>query len=101
MQIDNQLSFLERSIDLQINQSVVDYSNSKESLEITNKNLDLAFSIYNASEKKYKEGVGSNFEVLNANTGLKQAQTNYYNAVYEVIISKINLEKTLGTLYNN
>lgn len=100
-QIDNQLSFLERSIDLQINQSVVDYSNSKESLEITNKNLDLAFSIYNASEKKYKEGVGSNFEVLNANTGLKQAQTNYYNAVYEVIISKINLEKTLGTLYNN
>jgi len=100
-QIDNQLSFLERSIDLQINQSVVDYSNSKESLEITSKNLDLALSIYNASEKKYKEGVGSNLEVLNANAGLKQAQTNYYNAVYEVIISKINLEKTLGTLYNN
>ncbi len=100
-QIDNQLSFLERSIDLQINQSVVDYSNSKESLEITSKNVDLALSIYNASEKKYKEGVGSNFEVLNANVGLKQAQTNYYNAVYEVIISKINLEKTLGTLYNN
>ena len=99
--IDNQLSFLERSIDLQINQSVIDYSNSKESLEITSKNLDLALSIYNASEKKYKEGVGSNLEVLNANSGLKQAQTNYYNAVYEVIISKINLEKTLGTLYNN
>ena len=88
-------SFLERSIDLQINQSVVDYSNSKESLEITNKNLDLALSIYNASEKKYKEGIGSNLEVLNANAGLKQAQNNYYNAVYEVIISKINLEKTL------
>ena len=100
-QIDNQLSFLERSIDLQINQSVIDYSNSKESLEITSKNVDLALSIYNASEKKYKEGVGSNLEVLNANAGLKQAQTNYYNAVYEVIISKINLEKTLGTLYNN
>ena len=100
-QIDNQLLFLERSIDLQINQSVVDYSNSKESLEITNKNLDLALSIYNASEKKYKEGIGSNLEVLNANAGLKQAQNNYYNAVYEVIISKINLEKTLGTLYNN
>jgi len=100
-QIDNQLLFLERSIDLQINQSVVGYSNSKESLEITSKNLDLALSIYNASEKKYKEGVGSNLEVLNANAGLKQAQTNYYNAVYEVIISKINLEKTLGTLYNN
>ena len=99
--IDNQLSFLERSIDLQINQSVIDYSNSKESLEITSKNLDLALSIYNASEKKYKEGVGSNLEVLNANAGLKQAQTNYYNVVYEVIISKINLEKTLGTLYNN
>ena len=100
-QIDNQLSFLERSIDLQINQSVIDYSNSKESLEIVSKNLDLALSIYNASEKKYKEGVGSNLEVLNANAGLKQAQNNYYNAVYEVIISKINLEKTLGTLYNN
>ena len=52
----------------------------------------------NKNEKKYKEGVGSNLEVLDSNNALKIAQTNYYNAYYQAIISKINLEISVGLI---
>ena len=58
----------------------------------------MANEVYSISEKKYKEGLGSNLEVLDSNNALKIAQTNYYNSYYQVVISKINLEKTLGIL---
>ena len=97
-QVENQIKFLERSIDLQINQNYIELKNAIESLNVSKDNLVLANEVYNVSEKKYKEGVGSNLEVLDSNNALKTAQTNYYNAYYQAIISKINLEKTLGIL---
>ncbi len=97
-QVENQIKFLERSIDLQINQNFIELKNAIESLNVSKENLVLANDVYNVSEKKYKEGVGSNLEVLDSNNALKIAQTNYYNAYYQAIISKINLDKTLGIL---
>ena len=97
-QVENQIKFLERSIDLQINQNYIELKNAIESLNVSKDNLVLANEVYNVSEKKYKEGVGSNLEVLDSNNALKTAQTNYYNAYYQAIISKINLDKTLGIL---
>ena len=97
-QVENQIKFLERSIDLQINQNFIELKNAIESLYVSKENLVLANDVYNVSEKKYKEGVGSNLEVLDSNNALKIAQTNYYNAYYQAIISKINLDKTLGIL---
>ena len=97
-QVENQIKFLERSIDLQINQNFIELKNAIESLKVSKENLVLANDVYNVSEKKYKEGVGSNLEVLDSNNALKIAQTNYYNAYYQAIISKINLDKTLGIL---
>ena len=35
-------------------------------------------------------------EVLNAETSLKEAQSNYYNALYDAIIAKIDLDQSLG-----
>jgi outer membrane protein TolC len=42
--------------------------------------------------------VGTNIEILQAETALKDAQTNYFNSLYEAIISKIDLQQSLGLL---
>jgi len=97
-QVENQIQQLERSIDLQIDQNFIELKNAIESLNTSKENLILANEVYSISEKKYKEGLGSNLEVLDSNNALKIAQTNYYNSYYQVVISKINLEKTLGIL---
>ena len=100
-QIENQMLFLERSINLQINQSIANYENTKESLKISKKNLELAQNVYNSTEIKYREGVGSNLELIDSNNSLKTAQNQYYNSLYESIIASIDIKKTLGTLLNN
>tara|TARA_B100001989_G_scaffold246367_1_gene217185 strand:- start:87 stop:1079 length:993 start_codon:yes stop_codon:yes gene_type:complete len=99
-QVENQILFLERSINLQINQSLAAYQNSKESLKISRENLELAQDVYFASEKKYAQGVGSNLELIDSNNSLKIAQNQYYNSLYELIISIIDIKKTLGILMN-
>ena len=99
-QVENQMLFLERSINLQINQSLASYQNSKESLKIASENLVLAQDVYFASEKKYAQGVGSNLELIDSNNSLKIAQNQYYNSLYESIISIIDIKKTLGILMN-
>jgi outer membrane protein TolC len=42
--------------------------------------------------------VGTNLEVIDAETGFKEAETNYYNALYEAWSAKIDLDKALGAL---
>jgi len=99
-QVENQMLFLERSINLQVNQSILSYENTKETILVSKQNLDLAEDVYIATEIKFKEGVGSNLELIDSNNSLKIAQNQYYNSLYESIIASIEIKKTLGTLLN-
>jgi outer membrane protein TolC len=42
--------------------------------------------------------VGSNLEVLDAENTLKEAQVNYYNALYDALVAKVDLDKAYGKL---
>jgi outer membrane protein TolC len=67
-------------------------------LEVQEANLQLATEVYQIARIKYKEGIGSNLEVVNADASLIEAEINYLGALYDGLISKINLEKALGLL---
>lgn len=99
--LENGFIMMEQSIDLEIEQSNINLSNAMQQLQVQEDNQELATEIYNISKIKYEEGVGSNLEVIEANTALKEAQTNYYSALYNAITSQIELKKALGILYNN
>lgn len=94
----NQFENLESSIELQVNQSKITLKNSLKTLEAQEENVDLAEEVARVTRIKYLSGIGSNFEVTEAESALKEAQTNYYNALYDVIIAKIDLQTALGTL---
>ncbi len=100
-QIENQMSYVKKSIDLEIEQSQISLNSQIETLDVQKQNMELAQEVYDISKIKYQEGVGSNIEVINADTSLKEAQTNYLNSLYQAITSQIELKKALGTLYNN
>jgi outer membrane protein TolC len=93
-----QLEGLKQSIDLQIAQSKTSLRNDIINLSSQEDNMRLAESVYEASKKKYEQGVGSNIEVINAESDLKQAQTNYFSALYDAIIAKIDYQKAIGRL---
>lgn len=60
-------------------------------------NLALAQRIYDKATIKYKEGVGSTLEMLQAETELRAATNNYMNAIYDLITSKIEFQHATGT----
>lgn len=64
-------------------------------------NLDLANSVVEQSNKKYKEGVGSTTEIITAQTQLIQAQIAYSQTLLELITAEANLKGALGKIYNN
>ena len=72
--------------------------NSLKSLEVQRENRDLALEVYDMAKIKYQEGVGSNLEVVEADSALKEAETNYFSALYDAFIAKVDLEKALGIL---
>ncbi len=91
---------LKSSIDLQRSQSIISLKNALEALKEQKANLDLANEISRVTRVKYTQGVGSNLEVLNAETSIKESQGNYFTALYNALIAKVELAKSNGTLYS-
>jgi outer membrane protein TolC len=89
---------LTQAIQMEVMQAQINFQNAISSLEAQKRNLELAKEVARIAAIKYQEGVGSNLEVIDAETAFKEAETNYYNALYEAWSAKIDLDKALGTL---
>jgi outer membrane protein TolC len=85
-------------IDLEQSQSAMQLTNSVDILNAQQVNMKLAEEVYQVTLIKYQQGVGSNLEVIDADAGYKEAQTNYFSALYDALIAAVDLEKAYGKL---
>ena len=97
-QLELQSRFLKNQIDLEIAQARVALQNSLDALTIQQENLELAQEVFRITNIKYQEGVGSNLEVIEADNSLQASETNYFSALYDALIAKVDLQKALGVL---
>lgn len=86
----------ERSISLEVQNSRNAFMTARQKLEDQQKNVEMADRIYKTTQIKYKEGVGSSLEVTQAEQTLYSTQSNYLQALYDLIVAKIDLEHALG-----
>lgn len=98
IKIDNTVEMLKESFKLENAQAKINLKNGFETLDAMTRNMDLASEVLRVSKIKYQQGVGSNMEVVNAESDLKQAQNNYFSALYDVLIAKVDLDKSQGKL---
>lgn len=94
----NSSNLLVQSMELEARNTAIAYKNAAVSLEVQKKNIELARNVFEVSKKKYEQGIGSSLEVNTAENDLHQAETNYYNSLYDLIIAKIDYQKAVGTL---
>lgn len=97
--LDQNALLLRESFDLQAQSASINLKNGLESLNIQQRNLELAQEVIRVTKIKYQAGTGSNIEVVNAESALKEAQTNYFAALYDVLIAKVDLDKAMGKLW--
>lgn len=88
----------ERAMQLEVANAKITFENSLKNTNTTQNTLQLAENIYNTTQIKYREGVGSSLEVNQAERELYLAQSNYINTLYDVLVAKVELEKALGNL---
>ncbi|HTA28084.1 MAG TPA: TolC family protein [Bacteroidia bacterium] len=93
-----QLSTLKESISLEISNSMTNLENALADLKNQQENMQLAQSVEHDTKIKYEAGTGSNLEVVDAETSLTEAETNYYNALYNALIARVDYEQAKGTL---
>lgn len=95
-QTENNMEGLKRAIDLQTASSKTNLKNALLSLDNQQQNMKLAENVLDIANKKYKAGVGSNLEIVEAQSDLVLSQTNYFNAMMNVINAKSDLQKATG-----
>lgn len=94
--IDAQKELLENALNLELENSRKSYVNAQERVANQRKNLDLAQRIYDTTQKKYKAGIGSSFEVTQAEQSLYTAQQALMQAQYDLLSANVAVRKALG-----
>jgi outer membrane protein TolC len=94
----NTLDQLQKSINLETNNTSTSYTNALATLKLQKKNIELAERVYQTTKIKYDQGVGSNLEVINAQASYRETLVNYYAAIYDALVSKTDLDKALGNI---
>lgn len=94
----NTLNQVKQVADLQIVSSQTQLINALDALNNQEENKALAEKVYNTTKIKYEQGLGSSFEVIQSQNDLTTALNNYYQALYNAVVAKIDYQKALGKL---
>lgn len=97
-QVDNDMMSFQNQINTQYQQAMASYKSNLYNFFSLKENLSLANEVYDVIRLQYRSGVKAFLEVINAETDLRTAQINYYNALYEVLSSKIDVAQALGNI---
>ena len=86
----------EDALRVQYNQLSYDLASALETFDIQRRNLDVTRRVFDNLTEKYNYGRASSLEVTNASTDIISAQSNYIQAVMNVVSAQIALENLLN-----
>ena len=95
---ENNKQSLEKEINLEVEQALINLHNSVQSFNIQKENVALAEQNLEVLRAEYQAGLALNVEVTTAESDLINAQTNYYRAVYIALISKADYDRAVGNI---
>ena len=89
---------LKNSVNTEYTEALANYKSDLNNYLVLKENLELAKDVYETIQLQYKAGTKTYLEVISAETDLRAAQVNHTNALYQVLSSKLDVQKALGTL---
>jgi outer membrane protein TolC len=95
---DLDLENTRNAINTEYTQALAGYKSNLSNYRFLGENVELARDVYKVVSLQYREGIKTYLDLIVAQTDLRTAELNYYNALFQVLSSKIDLQRTLGTL---
>jgi outer membrane protein len=96
--IDWDVVNLQSEINSQYAQALATYKSNLNNYYVQRDNLGLARDVFNTIELQYRNGVKAYLDLITSETDLRTAQVNYSDALYQVLSSKLDVEKALGSI---
>jgi len=96
--IDNQYELANQQLDYAINQNKRQITVKAESLELSKEQLRLAENVHNNARLKFNEGLISSNDLIMAETGLEQAQSNLVSAYIQMRQAELEYLKSIGNI---
>jgi outer membrane protein len=96
--VDLDMTNLKLNVNSEYTNALSYYKGSLANLISQKENVELAREVYDVIQLQYKSGIKTYLEVVTSETDLRLARINYYNALYQVLANKIDVQKALGQL---
>lgn len=96
---DTKIQLVDR-IELEIKDAYYGLIEAIERIKVSEGAVIQAEENYRVSQVRYREGVTTNSEVLDAQTLLTRARMNYYNALYDHWVARAKMDKATGNIQN-
>ncbi len=90
------LSLLKKTIELEVRNAFLNLQAAEKKILVTEKAVEQSREGSRMSELRFKEGMATNTDVLDATTLQSQAETNYYQALYDCYLAEAALKRAMG-----
>ena len=94
----SQMADLKAKIDQQLRDSLLDLITQQQLVQVAHSNLDLAATALDQASQRYRAGIDDNLPLVQAQSTLADAQSQYVNTVYQYNQAKIGLARNLGLI---
>jgi len=92
---------LKSTIYTQYETALANYKSNLYDLHIMQTNVEMGKDVYSVVSLQYKQGIVPYLNVITAESDLITSEIGYLNALFQLLSSKIDLEKAMGTISTN
>lgn len=94
--VDWDMVLLKSKINTQYAQALALYKGNYYNYFALKENVLLADDVYRTLDLQYKSGIRTYLDVIIAESDLRTAQLNFYNALFQLLQSKLEVQKAMG-----
>lgn len=87
---------VEEGLKIQIMQAELKMIEAKKRIAAQEKNLQQADKTMKIAETRYRNGIGTQLEIIDTQTAVTYAQTNYAQAIYDYLVAKAEWENAVN-----
>ncbi len=95
-QSQDSLFLLKKGIELEIRNTFLNLQSAEKKISVTEKAVAQSKENLRMTELRFKEGMATSTDVLDATTLWSQAETNYYRALYDCYLTEAVLKRAMG-----
>jgi outer membrane protein TolC len=99
--VDVSLTNLQNNLSTEYTRALASYKSNLTNYLTQKENVLLAKEVYDIIQLQYVNGIRTYLDVTIAESDLRTTRINYFNALYMVLASKMDVQRALGTVNIN